>query len=189
MNRKNLTIIGLVAGFGLVLCIGAVATQQILDREKEVSIEQVPDAVKAALLAEAKGATIREIEMDTEDGRMVYEAEVMIDGVEVEIRVAADGTLLGRETDDDDENGDDDDEDDDGDDADHDEDEDDGEQQVSMESLPSAVKATILKEAAGRDIKEIVKEAQDGHVVYEAEVIDQAGPILTAVVQRVFRQE
>lgn len=126
MKRKRLTIIGVVAGVGLALCIGAVATQQILDKEKEVSIEQVPDVVKAALLAEANGGAIREIEMDTEDGRTVYEAEVVVNGVEVDVRVAADGTLLGKEAEDDDDDGDDDDDDGDDDAADdNDEDEDD----------------------------------------------------------------
>lgn len=86
----------------LALCIGAVATKQALDGEKEVTIDQVPAAVKATLLAEAKGATIQEIEMETKDGKTVYEAEVIIDGWEVDIVVASDGTLLGKETEDDD---------------------------------------------------------------------------------------
>jgi len=107
MKQKRSTIIGLVAGVGLVLCIGAIATQQILENETEVSIEQVPEAVKTTLLAEANGGTINEIEMDTEDGQTVYEAEVIIDGVEVEIKVAADGTLLGKETEQDDDDADD----------------------------------------------------------------------------------
>ncbi len=169
MKRKRSTIIGLVAGFGLALCIGAVATQQILEKEKEVSIDQVPAAVKATLLAEAKGGVIREIEVDTEDGQTVYEAEVIIDGIEVDIQVAADGRLLGKETEDadDDEDGDDDDADDDTD----DEDEDGDEELVSIDAIPAAVKATIIAQAGGRKIQEIVKENEDGQVVYEAEVI------------------
>lgn len=115
MKRKNMTIIGLVAGFGLALCIGAVATQQILDKDTEVSIDQLPDAVKATLETQANSGVINEIEIEKEDGQTVYEAEVLIDGAEVDILIAADGTLLGKETEDDDDG---DDDDDDGDDED-----------------------------------------------------------------------
>jgi len=167
MKRKRSTIIGLVAGIGLVLCLGAIATQQFLDNESEVSINQVPAAVKATLVAQANGGTIQEIEMDTEDGQTIYEAEVVINGVEVDVRIAADGTLLGKESEDED----DDEADDDDSDADEDQDADDGEEQVSIDAIPAAVKTTIMAEAGGRDIREIVKENEDGRVVYEAEVI------------------
>jgi len=169
MKQKRATIIGMVVGVALVLCLGAIATQKILDNERQVSIEQVPPAVKTALLAEAGGGAIKEIEAETEDGRTVYEAEVVMNGVEVDIRVAADGTVLGRESEDKD--------DDDADDADDDdaegdhEDGADDEELVSIDAIPVAVKTTILKEAAGRNIEEIVKENEDGQAVYEAEVI------------------
>jgi uncharacterized membrane protein YkoI len=76
--------------------------------EQEVSIEQVPAAVKATILEEAQGGTIKEIERETEDGKTIYEAEVIINGEEVEIEVAADGTLLSKEVEDDDDEDDDD---------------------------------------------------------------------------------
>ncbi len=78
--------------------------------EELVSIDQVPAAVKATILAEAGTGTIKEIEKENENGQIIYEAEVIIDGQEIEIKVSADGTLLGKEVEDDD---DDDDEDDD----------------------------------------------------------------------------
>ncbi|MBL7140498.1 MAG: hypothetical protein ISS74_06270 [Planctomycetes bacterium] len=89
--------------------------------EKDVTIDQVPEAVKATILKEAGGNTITEIEEETKNGVTVYEAEWLnADGKEVEIKVAADGTLLKTEIDDDDEEGDDDDDDDDDDDEDDD---------------------------------------------------------------------
>jgi len=90
-----------LAGAGLAVGIGAAATQQLGEDEVAVSIDQVPAAVKAALLAHAEGGTINEIEMETEKGQVVYEAEVVINGKEVDIEVAADGTVLGKEADDD----------------------------------------------------------------------------------------
>lgn len=77
--------------------------------EEQVSIDEVPAAVKATILEEAQGGTIKEIERETEDGKTVYEAEVIINGEEVEIEVAADGTLLSKKVEDADDDDDDDD--------------------------------------------------------------------------------
>jgi uncharacterized membrane protein YkoI len=70
--------------------------------EEELSIDQVPAAVKATILSQAEGGTIGEIDHETEDGKVIYEAEVIINGQEVEIKVAADGTLLSKKAEDDD---------------------------------------------------------------------------------------
>lgn len=155
MLKKHWKLITLMATVCLALCIGAVATRQAFDGEKEVTLDELPAAVKATILAEANGAPIREIEMETENGKTVYEAEVMINGQEVEFVVAPDGTLLGKEIEDEND-----------DDADDDDEE---EIDISLDDVPATVKATILKEAAGAEIEEVVKETEDGKVVYEAE--------------------
>jgi len=156
MKRRHAALVVVLVGAGLALCIGAVATQQLSEDEKTVSIDQVPAAVKAALLAQ--GGAIKEIEMESENGQAVYEADVTIDGKEVEVKVAADGTVLGQEAEDED--------------ADDEEEEDDeDEAQVSMAEVPEAVQATLLKEAPGAEIKEIEKETEDGQVIYSAEVL------------------
>ena len=156
-RHARLAVVLLVAG--LAVAIAAVATQQVVDNEREVSIEEVPADVMTTILAEADGADIGEIEMETEDGQIIYEAEVIIDGQEVDIEVAADGTLLGKEAD----------EDDDDDEAD-DDDEEEEEEIVSLDAVPAAVKATIEKEAAGAEIREVEMETEDGVTVYEAGV-------------------
>jgi len=45
------------------------------------------------------------------------------------------------------------------------------EEKVTFDQVPAAVKATILREAAGAEIKEIEREAKDGMTVYEAEFL------------------
>ena len=90
-------LIGLLVAAGLALCIGAVATQQTAQEEREVSIDQVPAAVKAAILAQAGTGTIEEVELGNENGQIIYEADVIIDGQEVEIKVAPDGTLVAKD--------------------------------------------------------------------------------------------
>jgi len=72
--------------------------------EEQVSINDVPQSVKATIMANAVGGTVKEIERETEDGKIIYEAEVIINGKEVEVKVGNDGKLLGKEVDDDDDN-------------------------------------------------------------------------------------
>jgi uncharacterized membrane protein YkoI len=68
--------------------------------EKEVTIDQVPAAVKVTLLKEARGNKIEEIEVVTRGGKKVYEAEWEVGDKEVEITVASDGEILRKEVDD-----------------------------------------------------------------------------------------
>jgi uncharacterized membrane protein YkoI len=68
--------------------------------EVKVTIDQVPEAVKATILREAGDNKIKEIEAETKDGKTVYEAEWIADGKEIEIKVAADGTILKKEVED-----------------------------------------------------------------------------------------
>jgi len=126
MLKKHWKLVGIMVMVvaGLALCIGAVANKQVAEQAKTLSVDQVPAAVKATILAQ--GGTIEEIEMKTEDGQTVYEAEVVIDGQEKDVKVAADGTVLSQKVDDDDEEDEaDDDEGDDDEDENDDEDEDD----------------------------------------------------------------
>jgi len=78
--------------------------------EKKVTIDQVPAAVKAAILKEAGDNKIKEIEEKTKGDQKIYEAAWIADGKEVEIKLSADGTVLEKkveEADKDDEQGDD----------------------------------------------------------------------------------
>jgi len=130
MVKKHWKLFGLISVVGLMLCIGCngtVVSKQTAEEEKKVSIAEVPEAVKSTILAEAKGGTIGEIEMENEDGQTVYEAEAVVNGQEVDIKVGADGTLLSKEVENVDDDADDDDadeDDDDDEDADHDDDDD-----------------------------------------------------------------
>jgi len=120
MKRLTCWLVAVVLG---LVVVGALASSawaeeakkgKAEEEEKEVTLEQVPAAVKATILKEAGGNKVEEIEVETKDGRDVYEAEWKVDGKEVEIKVAADGTLLKKKVESDDE----------GDDEDEEEDED-----------------------------------------------------------------
>ena len=107
--KKNWKRLGIFGVLGVaILALSVVAGTELLSQEEEVSLDEVPAAVKATILKEADGAEIEKVEREIEDGKVVYEAEFMVDGQEIEIEVAEDGTLLSREVDDEDEEGDDD---------------------------------------------------------------------------------
>ncbi len=109
MLRKHwkLSVVIVVAFAGLALSIGALAGKK-LSQEETVSIDQVPAAVRATVLAQ--GGTIEEIELEDDDGQLAYEADVVIDGQEFELKIAPDtGVLISKEADDEDDQADDDD--------------------------------------------------------------------------------
>ena len=62
--------------------------------EVEVTIDQVPAAVKKTILSQAGKNKIEEIEKKTKNGKVTYEAEWTEGEMEVEITVAPDGKLL-----------------------------------------------------------------------------------------------
>lgn len=140
-----LTFVGLVS-FG-----AAAITVLANDKdEEEVSIDQVPAAVKATILKEAKGGTLQEIERETKGGKTVYEAEVIIQGKEIEIKIAPDGTVIGREVEDEGQ-------------------EEEEEEVISLEQVPAAARKALMKHAGGAKITEVEREKEHGVVLYEAE--------------------
>lgn len=108
----------------------------LVETEAVVDMADIPDAVKTAITEAAGGAEVKEISKEItyavtklvvlDQPQTTYETQVVIDGQQVEIKLATDGTIISSEVeDDDDEDNDDDDEDDEDDDEDEDEDDDD----------------------------------------------------------------
>jgi len=139
-------------GLGLIVAatITTWAGAEDNDNDQEVAISQVPAAVRATLLKAAEGGTIKEIERETKNGTTVYEAEVLLHGKEVEIKVAADGTLLGKEVE-------------------NEGDEEEDEDEVPISRIPQAARAALLKYAGGAPLKEVEREKENGVELYSAE--------------------
>lgn len=93
--------------------------------EREISLAEVPAAVRATILKHAGKNRVHEVEVETRRGKTFYEAEWKDNGREIEIKVSAEGRLLRMTFGDDDDDDEDDDDDDDHDDDDHDDHEDD----------------------------------------------------------------
>ncbi len=138
------TVIGVGA-----LCLAAVSRG---DDEERVTLDQVPATVKAAILKAAAGAEIREIERETEDGKTVYEAEFVLGGKEIEVKIAADGSVLSREAEDDD----------DGDDEDE-------EETIAVDKIPGPARKALQRLAGDAKIVKAGREKEDGVLIYEAE--------------------
>lgn len=142
MNLKRLSI--LTAAVSTAVLTGA----GIALAEQKVALEDLPEAVRTTVLEHAGSVPIEEIEIDTESGHVVYDVEQKINGKEVEFMVAEDGTYLGLEDD---------------------EDEDEGETKITAADLPAAVSEALAAYAGTRTPKELERSSDDGHVLYEAE--------------------
>lgn len=80
---------------GLVVVGGMVLTPRASEaKEEKVTLEQVPAAVKTTIQAE--GGKIEDIERQNDAGKVIYEADVIKDGKEIELRIAEDGKLVSR---------------------------------------------------------------------------------------------
>ncbi len=141
--------VSLAIGLGVVGCL-AFATWAGNTEEENVTLDQVPAAVKATILKEAAGAEIKEIERETKGGKTVYEAEFLLEGEEIEIEVASDGTLLGREVEQD---------------SDDQEDEEDA---ITINQVPAPAREALIKLAGNARITKAEREEEDGVQIYEA---------------------
>lgn len=175
-----------IALSAVVLVIARTLIHADDENEKKISISDCPKAVQKTLKNEAKNGKIIDVDVRKIDGMKIYESEVWFGDAEYDLVIRGDGRLLSKhfegqanqddeDEDDEDDDGEadddgDDDEDEDGDDDDGDDDDDEMETRVSLKDLPKAVRKTLKREARGGEIEEIMKETEDGEVVYEAEV-------------------
>jgi len=114
----------------------------------KINVGNAPAAVQKTLLREAAGAPLGKIEIVTEEGKTVHTAYVSIDGKVYEIRVAADGTLIGKNL----------------------TTKDDG-LKVKFSDVPAAVQKTLTREANGARIETVEKEIANAKTTFEADVV------------------
>ena len=66
-------------------------------KEVAVAMNDLPAAVRATLERESAGGKVTEIERETKDGKTVYSADMVVNGVAWDITVAEDGTVISKE--------------------------------------------------------------------------------------------
>jgi hypothetical protein len=146
----------------LVLIVRAEDKEKDESDEQEIKLTEAPQAAQDALAKEAKGAKIETVDKETRDGKVVYEADAIVDGKNHEIVVDADGKVISNKLDME--------EDEKGEKGEKGEKEEKDEQKVSLDQVPAAVKATFAKESDGAEVKEVEKETEDGKAAYETTV-------------------
>jgi len=67
------------------------------EHEESVTLKQVPAAVRATLERESTGGKIKKIEKENKHGKLIFEADIIIDGKEYETEVTPDGVLISKE--------------------------------------------------------------------------------------------
>ena len=109
--------------------------------EKRVKMESLPPAVQKTVQEQAKGATIRGLSIEIEDGKTFYEAELKVNGHNKDVLIDPSGAVV------------------------------EVEEEVALDSLPAAAKDAIQKHAAKGKIMLVESVSKnDALVAYEAKI-------------------
>ena len=123
------------------VCSLLIATARPQDSEKKVKMSDLPEAVRKTVQERSKGATIRGLSKEVEDGKTFYEVELKVNGHNKDMLVDASGAVVEIE------------------------------ETVALSSLPAAVKATILKSAGKGKITSVESITKNNTLeAYEAHV-------------------
>ena len=150
MTKLAVWMLTIAVGFGGTLAVFAFEKEKE-DEEEAVAIKfsECPLAVQKTLTREARGAKIETVDLESEDGRVVFEADVKIDGKNYEILVAPNGALIAKKLD---------------------EEEEENEVVMKLEDCPAAVQKTLKREADGATIDKVDKMSKEGRNLYEIDV-------------------
>ena len=123
-----------------VLIASAVAfTLSASAQEKKIDRSALPAAVEKTVQAESEGATIKGFTTEVENGRRVYEAEMIVDGHTRDVSIASDGSVS------------------------------EVEEEVAFDSLPAKVQTALTARAKGAKIVKVESlKKKDKLVAYEA---------------------
>lgn len=132
MNNRLFIVVGSV----LAICSGAAHAN-----EKRVNYSDLPLAVQKTAQQESQGATVKRYSKEVENGRVVYEVEMIADGKSRDVSMDSSGKIV------------------------------EVEQQVSFDAVPAAASAAIRKGAGGGSILKVEEVKSDSETAYEAQVL------------------
>ncbi|MFC1714663.1 hypothetical protein ACFL6S_13430 [Candidatus Poribacteria bacterium] len=93
MSRSRLFLIIIACVFLIGGSIALWAAVSNDDAEEEVPLSDVPANVLAAANSAVSGGQVTAVEKEVEDGVVIYDVEKVVDGVEYDIEVTADGKV------------------------------------------------------------------------------------------------
>jgi uncharacterized membrane protein YkoI len=97
---QRMAVFVLAAGLSVVAGVNAADNKHEGKQEQEpqkLTLAEVPAAVRATIDKELPGAKIEGIEKEQQDGKVVYDVEAEMNGKNVEMDIASDGSILSRE--------------------------------------------------------------------------------------------
>ncbi len=110
-------------------------------QEKKIHRADLPPAVEKTVAAQSQGATIKGFSQEKENGQLLYEAEMIVGDHSKDISMSSSGAIV------------------------------EVEEQVSIESLPAAVKAGLQAKAGSGKITKVESLTKHNKIVaYEAQV-------------------
>jgi uncharacterized membrane protein YkoI len=115
------------------------STLSSIAEEKKIDASALPAAVQNTVKEQAKGAIVKGYSTERDNGKTVYEAEMMVDGHSKDIQIAEDGTLNEIE------------------------------EEVPFDTLPAKVKAALTEKAGSAKITKVESLTKRSKLVaYEA---------------------
>jgi len=125
----------------LVFCLVFCADTVARASEKRVKMKDLPEAVRKTVQEQSKDATLRGLSKEVEKGQTFYEAELKVNGHNKDLLIDSSGAIVEIE------------------------------EVVVLNSLPAAVKATILKSAGKARIISVESITKNNTIeAYEAHV-------------------
>lgn len=112
---------------------------------KKLELKDLPPAVQKTVQKESQGAEIKNIGKETEDGIAQYEVETLLNGKHRDFNVDTKGTLLVVE------------------------------EETTLETIPAAAKAAILKKVADGKLGTVELFKRRGETMYEAGYTSKGG--------------
>jgi hypothetical protein len=137
----------------IVIVAAAVSLGSILAAEKKIGANDLPPAVQKAVPGETKGAEIKGYNQETEKGKTFYEVETMLNGKSRDLLFDGSGALV------------------------------EVEEEIALDSIPSAAKAAIQKRAANGKVNKVESVTRGQSVSYEAEITSKTGKRSEVAVQ------
>jgi len=137
----------------IVIVAAAVFLGSIFAVEKKIGAKDLPPAVQKAVPRQTKGAEIKGYNQETEKGKTFYEVETMLNGKSRDLLFDASGALV------------------------------EVEEEIALDSIPSAAKAAIEKRAANGKVNKVESVTRGQSVSYEAEITSMTGKRSEVAVQ------
>ena len=125
---------------GVSLALAAFAAEEKKEQSPQtVTVADLPAPARAAVEKWLAGGTIKKIEKEDEDGKIIYDVEATVKGKHAEADIAADGTVLTTE------------------------------EEVAYDSLPQSVRDAAEKYFGSAKDLNASKEIEKGKAQYEVE--------------------